>query len=64
MAVPSSAEVRRVPADEAQHRAFDVNVQHDRGKDGQGSQQNMVPALIVLNLEAQKGPICACECWV
>jgi hypothetical protein len=24
----------------------------------------IVPALIVLNLEAQKGPICACECWV
>ena len=24
----------------------------------------IVPALIVLNPEARKGPICACECWV
>jgi hypothetical protein len=24
----------------------------------------IVPALIVLNPEVRKGPICACECWV
>jgi len=24
----------------------------------------IVPALIVLNPGARKGPICACECWV
>jgi predicted outer membrane protein len=33
-------------------------------KENASSPAVIVPALIVLNPEARKGPICACECWV
>jgi len=40
VAVPSSAEARRMPANELHDRAFEMDMQHDRGQGGQGSKND------------------------
>ncbi|MFL5251666.1 MAG: hypothetical protein ACJ8AI_02005 [Rhodopila sp.] len=40
VAVPSSAEARRLPANELHDRAFEMDMQHDRGQGGQGSKND------------------------